>query len=88
MDAAGFMNTRSPRRCLSRSGATLQMEARADTLSAAAPALPKAAAARLARLDAAGMPWLGQGGDATLVGYDGPEISGPSEYPAGPTKRR
>ena len=83
------MSTRALRhRARSRSGSTQPGEGRADALTAAAPALPKAAAVRLARLNAADMPWLGQGRDATLAGYDGPEISGPSEYPAGPTKRR
>lgn len=83
------MSTRALRhRAPSRPGPTKLGEADADTRSAAASALPKAAAARLARLDAADMPWLGQGGDAALAGYDGPEISGPSEYPADPTKGR
>lgn len=88
MDAEGSMNMRSPCRCPSRFGAMPQAEVGADALSAAAPALPNAAAARLARLDAANMPWLGQGGDVPLAGHDGPEISSPSEYPAGPTNRR
>lgn len=83
------MSTRALRhRTVARSGSMQPGEARADAHPAAASALPKAAVARLARLDAADMPWLGQGGDAALAGYDGPEISGPSEYPAGPTKGR
>ena len=70
-----------------RSGATRREETRADP-SASAPTLPKAAAKRLARLDAANMPWLGQGEAAMLAGYEGPEISGPADRPADAAKGR
>lgn len=83
------MNTRTLcHQAPSRSGATRQEKARADAPPASAPALPKAAAERLARLDAADMPWLGQGQAAMLAGYDGPEVTGSIERPAHSTKRR
>ena len=83
------MNTRALRhRPPSRSASTPSTQAPADAPASPQPALPKAAAARLARLGAANMPWLGQGKDAMLDGYDGPEISGPSEYSAESVKER
>ena len=83
------MNTRALRhRPPPRSGATHGPEGNATVPAAPTTALPKAAAVRLARLGAADMPWLGQGEDAMLTGYDGPEISGVAEHPANPAKRR
>ncbi len=83
------MNTRALRhRTPPRSGATPRPEGNATVPAAPTTALPKAAAVRLARLGAADMPWLGQGEDAMLAGYEGPEIGGVAEYPTGPVKRR
>ncbi len=84
------MSTRALRhRTPSRSGATSRTEAYADTPAVGPQApLSKAAAARLARLDAADMLWLGQGDGAMLAGYDGPEVSGAVEYSADGVKGR
>lgn len=80
------MSTRALRhRTPSRSGAVPRTEARPD---APVPALSKAATARLARLEAMDVPWLGQGQDAMLAGYDGPEVSGPPKYSADRVKGR
>ena len=78
------MSTRALRhRNPSRSGATPRTEACADTPAVRPQApLSKATAARLARLGAADMPWLGRGEGAMLAGYDGPEVSGAAEYAA------
>ena len=83
------MNTRALRhRPPSRSASALRTPAPVDAPAPSQPALPKAAEARLAQLGAADMPWLGQEEDAMLNGYDGPEISGPSEYSADHVKER
>ncbi len=81
------MSTRALRhRTPSRSGAVPRTETRVD--ASVAPALSKAAAARLARLGVTDMPWLGQGQDAMLTGHDGPEVSGPPQYSANHVKGR
>ncbi len=83
------MSTRALRhRTPSRSGAAPRPETHADTPLVSTPALSKAAVARLASLNLADMPWLGQGGDAMLAGYDGTEVSGPSEYSTDRVKGR
>ena len=83
------MTTRPLRhRTPSRSGAAPRPDAHDGVAAASTPALPKAAAVRLARLNATDIPWLGQGGSAMLAGYDGPEVNGPAEYLPGPVKRR
>ena len=71
-----------------RSGAAPRPDAHDGMAAAFTPALPKAAAARLARLNATDIPWLRQDGSTMLAGYDGPEVSGPAEYLSGPAKRR
>ena len=84
------MSTRALRhRTPSRSGATPRAETSADA-SAGRPQAPlsKAAAARLARLGAADMPWLDRGEGAMLAGYDGPEVSGAVKYSADRVKGR
>lgn len=78
--------TRMPSRSGTASRGATHVDAHA--MAAPVPALPKAAAARLAQLDAASMPWLGQDSAAMLVGYDGPEAGGPAEYPTEPAKRQ
>ncbi len=84
------MSTRALRhRTPSRSGATPRTEVCAYTPAVRAQApLQKAAAARLACLGAADMPWLGRGEGAMLAGYDGPEVSGAVEYSADRVKGR
>ena len=83
------MNTRALRhRPPSRSASAPRTLAPVDAPALSHPALPKAAAARLAQLGAADMPWLSQKEDAMLGGYDGPEINGPSEYSADHVKER
>lgn len=84
------MNTRALRhRTSSRSAAMPRTEAHPDAPMARSQApLPKAAAARLTRLGAVDMPWLGRDEHAMLSGYDGPEVSGPVEYSADRVKDR
>ena len=74
----GRMSTRALRHPISsRFGATHDTAPRADAPAMPTPQMSKVAAVRLNRLKASDMPWLGQGRDAMLAGYDGREVSGP-----------
>ena len=83
------MSTRALRQHTpSRSDVAHATKPRADAPAMPTPQMSKAAAARLNRLNASDMPWLGQGSEVMLAGYEGPEVSGPVEYAAGCVKGR